>query len=278
MLRKTVFIIVASLIISPMAHAMPDQQTKSIGMHHMVIKPAPVAPAAPTSPTTAPAAPAPTPDTTEQPTSPKYTPLAPKEALVKPEDFKTWSHMDEAASAYSKTSVDKLVYLVESERGAVPPQGLFMVAKALSDQKQMDKAALYFFVGQLRLTFDIARFPPRANEDDIQRLKEDAKKTEDQAAPNRDTEPRIENPHAGVTAFANSISHPILAWAMKDPKRLETVMTKVREWDASAPYAYDTGYAVNEPIPFEKWEKLLPKMREDYFTRMHSLITALGKI
>jgi hypothetical protein len=65
---------------------------------------------------------------------------------------------------------------------------------------------------------------------------------------------------------------------MKDPKHLSDILNKVREWDASAKYAYDTGYPVNTPVPFERWEKLLTDVRTSYFTRMNQLVIALGKM
>ena len=276
MTHKTILtasIAVAGLVLLPVSLKAMPQQTQSVGMHHMVTKAAP--------PVQAPK-PESEPEQNKQPPAPsipEYTPLSPKDALIKPEDLERWSHMNEAALAYNKTDTDKLVYIIESERGAVSPQGLFLVAKALADQKQMETAALYFFIGQLRLTFDATRWPVRMNADDLKRLNEDAKKTEDQSAPNKGiAKPRIDNPHAGVTALAESISHPILAWAMKDPKRLNSILEKVRIWDESAPYAYDPGYPLNEPIAFENWEKILPKIRDDYFLRMNNLTKALRKI
>lgn len=266
-----IFVLIGAMATSQSGLAMPAQ-SQSVGMHHLTPKPATPVPAP------ADAQPEPEKETQSPAPIPKYTALTPKEALVSPEDLEEWNHLSDAASAYTKTNLDKLVYIIESDRGAVPPQGLFLAAKALADQKQMEQAALYFFVGQLRLTFDVTRWPPRANAEDIKRLKQDEKKSPDQASPNGNAAPRIDNPHAGITSIANNISHPILVWAMKDPARLNALMEKVKEWDASAPYAYDTGYPVNDPIPFDKWEKILPKVREDYFTRMNDLTKALSKI
>lgn len=268
-LAQKIITLLLTLSISP-SYAFAQQQ-QSVGMHHLTPKPA-LQQIPSTEPTEAESS------NQDQPTAPVYKPLTPKEALVEPDDLEKWSHLDEAASAYSKENIAKLVHIIESDRGAVPPQGLFLAAKALSDSKHMEQAALYFFAGQLRLTFDVTRWPPRANKEDIKRLTEGNKKTEDQSAPNRDTSPRINNPHTGVSELANSIGSPILAWAMKNPKRLDNTLNKVREWDISAPYAYDPGYTVGESIPFEKWENTLTKVRTSYFSRMNELTKALGKM
>lgn len=243
---------------------MAQSQTPSIGMHHLTPKPA--APQPKVQPET------PIEEAgKEKITLPEYTPLTPKESLVELDDLEKWDHLDEAATAHSTSDLKKLVYIIESDRGAVPPQGLFLAAKALSDNKQMEQAALYYFVGQLRLNFDVTRWPPRINKEDAERLAQDNKKTEDQSAPNRDRSPRIDNPHGGVNNLSNSIGQPIIAWAIKDPERFSKIINQVREWDASAPYSYDPGYAAGEAVPFEKWPKILTKVRENYFKRMGNL-------
>lgn len=209
---------------------------------------------------------------------PVYKPLTVKELLVKPEDLEKWDHLDEAALAQSNDDLRKLVYLIESDRGAVPPQGLFLTAKALSDQHMMELSAVYYFLGQLRLNFDMARWPPQNNPDDVKRLAEDAKKTPDQAAPNRNITPRVTDPHHGIEVLADSIGQPIIAWTVKDQSRIHAVIARVREWDASAPYAYQTGYDVGPAVPFETWGKLLEKNRDDYFSYLQRMMKAMERV
>jgi len=274
--KTFIFLLATYCITPPYAFA---QQKPSIGLHHLTPKPAaPVeqTPVAPTPEKTE--SPSTNIKTTEQAALPTYKTLAPKDALVKIEDLEKWSNLDKAATASSDEDIKNLVYTVESDRGAVPPLGLFLTAKALSDKHQMEQAALYFFVGQLRISFDVSRWPPRANEDDIKRITQDSKKTGDQVSPNMGAEPRINNPHAGVFNLSNAIGQPIIAWAMKDPDHLATIINQAREWDASAPYAYSPDYDLTEPIPFDKWERMLIRVRENYFSHMGKMIDAIKKV
>lgn len=245
------------------------QQTPYVGMHHLKPKPAQPAPEEKKPEVT---------EAEEEIALPVYKPITAKDALIKQEDLETWNHLDEAATSYSELDVQKLVHLIESDRGAVPPQGLFLAAKALTDRGLMEQAAVYFFVGQLRLTFDKARWPTRDNEDDVKRLSEDNKKSEDQQSPNRSYTPRTDNPHQGIEDLANMIGAPIMSWMMKDQQRIGQVMRLVRQWDSSCTYAYLPDYDLTEPVAFEKWAKILVQTREDFFAQMESLSKAMSKV
>lgn len=213
----------------------------------------------------------------EEPYAP-LTPLPIDDALVKVEDLEKWDHLDEAALSHSQKDVSNLIHIIESDRGAVPPQGLFLAAKSLADKNMMEQAAVYFFVGQLRLSFDMQRWPAIENADDLKRKAEDDKKSPEQAAPNRDAPPRIENPHTGIERLAASLGQPIIAWALKDPQRFSEILDKVKSWDAASPYAYLPEYDLTEPVAFEKWERILKKVRDTYFKRMSNLAKAMERI
>jgi hypothetical protein len=218
------------------------------------------------------------PEEEAEPPKDKLTPLTIKESLIKIDDLEKWSHLDEAALANTDKEVARLIYIIESDRGAVPPQGLFLAAKSLADKNLMEQAALYYLVGQLRLTFDMQRWPSVQNKDDIERKSEDSKKTSDQSAPNIDKPPRIDNPHAGIKNLSDMVGSPIISWLVKNPARMNDVLAKVRVWDANAAYAYLPDYDLTEPIEFEKWEKALKKVRERYFAHMSSLTKAMERI
>lgn len=214
----------------------------------------------------------------EEPQKDKLTPLTIKESLIKIDDLEKWNHLDEAALANTDKEVSSLIYIIESDRSAVPPQGLFLAAKALADKNLMEQAALYYLVGQLRLTFDMQRWPSVQNKDDIERKSEDSKKTSDQSAPNLDMPPRIDNPHAGIKNLSDMVGSPIISWLVKNPARMNTVLAKARIWDASAKYAYLPDYDLTEPIEFEKWERTLKRVREKYFEQMSILTKAMERI
>lgn len=246
------------------AHAQMLQQKSYGGMHHLQMNPKP----------------APQPQTPsiedelsssqqdKEPATPTYKALSPSEALVKPDDLETWNHLDEAALATSDLELQKLIHIIESDRGAVPPQGLFLAAKSLADRGMMEQAAVYLFVAQLRLEFDMARWPATPNKDDVKRRDQDKKKTADQALPNQNKTVRMDNPHAGVKNLGDQIGAPIIAWALKGQGRLDKVIQLTRTWDVSSPYAYLPNYDLTAPVPFEKWERLLTNTREGYFTRL----------
>jgi len=251
------------------------QESGFIGMHHLSKPPAAEVPETKDdkAPDTA--------DTAKEDEAaalPTYKTLLPKDALVKPEDLEKWDHLDEAAFATSDLDVQKLLHIIESDRGAVPPQGLFLAAKSLSDHRMMEKAALYYFTGQLRLQFDTQRWPPTANADDVKRIEQDNKKSADQMAPNRDTTARVDNAHAGIQGLGNEIGSPIIAWVMKDPKRMDAMLKQVKQWDASAPYGYLPDYDLPEPVAFDKWEKILGRVRTSYFAELTTLLDAMKQM
>jgi len=209
---------------------------------------------------------------------PIYVPLKPEDALIKIDDLEEWNHLSEVALAESNQDIKKIIYLIESDRGSVPPQGLILAAKSLFDKGLKEQAALYFIVGQLRLSFDTVRWPSTPNKNDVKRLGEDSKKTSDQSAPNLDKEPRIDDPHQGLKNLTSGLGEPIISWMIKDTRRMNMILNKARDWDVSTPYAYLPNYSLNDPVPFEKWPKLLTRVRESYFSEMTKMVKAMERV
>ena len=199
--------------------------------------------------------------------------------LIKPEALEQWSHLGEVVLLQTRDSVNRMVKVVEADPGAVPPQGLFFLAKGLADQGQMDKAALYYFVGQLRLSFDTTRWPPRMDPADVKRLQADKNKTRDQRGQIPvPSAPRYKNPHEAVALLAANIGAPISQWMLEDPSRGEKVLARVKKWDEETPYAYLPGYGVPEAVAYEDWPKLLAQSREGYYKRINQFLTGLKKL
>jgi hypothetical protein len=222
-------------------------------------------------------APEPVPETKAE--APARKALTVEQALVKPADLKNWSHMDEVVVLSKPEDVDKMIRIVEADPGAVPPTGLLFLAKALSDHKRMEEAALYFYVAQLRTAFDAARWPPRADPEEVKRVLAEKKKSSDQTGQVTGAgEPRYKNPHNSVVLLSSAISEPISSWLFEDPARADIIMARVKEWDASAPYAYLPGYQLPEPVPFEEWGKILQPTRDGFFARMNEFISGLKKL
>lgn len=261
----------SALLMAPFsaAHAqdiegLEEMARPAIGLKHLKVAPQ-TAPATPEPAVETPVAPEPAP----LPQKRQYAPLKTTDALVPEKELKDWPYLAQAATAYTATDTKKLVDLVEADRGAVPPQGLFFVAKALADHDRMDAAALFYFAGKLRLEFDKARWPEYVSPEITKRIKLDEKKTDDQSAPKPNI--TLQNPHAFVEQIGASFSQPILSWAIRNPDRFRNVLAAVQEWDMSAPYAYTTGYQVGESIPFDNWARTLDQTRSVYFIQMQSL-------
>lgn len=274
---------------SPSLAASEVLQEKKIGMQHMMVgqPPAPAtaqaaapvqAPATSATPATPPAASAAPKEETPAASPAPRKPLSVDEALIKPEALKTWSRLSEVVTLSTPEDTDKMVRIVEADPGSVPPQALFFLARSLSEQNRMDEAALYYYVAQLRLSFDVTRWPPRLSPEDAKRLMEDKNKSPDQAKPNADTEPKIKNPHEGMVILSTAVGGPITEWILKDPDHAAGVMAKVAEWDLSAPYAYLPNYALPQATPYEEWKTILPNVRQNYFSRMDQFITGLKKL
>lgn len=208
----------------------------------------------------------------------KRAPLPLEKTFVKLEELKEWSHLSDVAMAHSPEDVKKIVMLIEENRGGVPPQGLFLAAKALADQKKMEEAALYFFVAQLRMMFDVSRWPPSATKEELEAARREAKKTSDQRTPSANSMSQVKNPHAFVSELGRQIGLPIIKWTIANPDHFEKVLEEAKAWDESAPYLYLPGYDLGETVPPEKWEKSLSQIRAIYFKRMGAVSKGLRTV
>lgn len=246
-------------------------------MRHMTVVPSQNQEIRPQTPIQPPAAsPAPA---AEEPHVPVRKRLTPETALKKPSELQDWSQLNAVLLMSGPDEVEKMVRIVEADPGAVPPQALFFLAKGLADIDRMEDAAVYYYVGQLRLAFDSGRWPPRPEETDIRRQEAERKKTEDQRSQiPQPGKRRLKDPHSGVSAIAATIGAPITQWMLEDPTRADTVMTKVQAWDESAPYAYKPGYDVPKPVAFDDWPRLLEETRRGFYQRIGEFVTGLKKL
>lgn len=197
-------------------------------------------------------------------------PLSPTEALRKPEDLKVWSGLADTVVLQSDEAIDKMIRIVESDPGAVPPQGLLFLARALVSKNRIEEAALYFYVSQVRLAFDSARWPPRLDPEQLKALLAEHKKSPDQQL--ELPTPELQNPHQQLVDLSSQIGQPITRWMILDPKHAEATMTKVKAWDESAPYAYQPGYALPQPVAFKDWENLLVRSRTNFYSQITQVI------
>lgn len=215
----------------------------------------------------------------EKTTGPVVKALSPEDALKKTDTLVEWPYYADLMTIGNDTGLKKIIQMIDRDPGSVPPKGLFYAAKALSDKGEFEKAAFYFYAGQLRATFDMARFPPYTPQDKKPQMDS---RTQDQrgSVPAR-AEAREKaqvNPHEAISMLALSIGQPIAKWAMAEPERLEKLMAEIREWDLATPYAYKPDYDISHAAPFETWPQLLTKTRNDYFTRVRQIAAGLRSV
>ena len=213
------------------------------------------------------------PMTVQPAATPERKPLTPTEALRKPEDLKVWSGLADTVVLQSDDAINKMIRIVEADPGAVPPQGLIFLARALVSKNRIEEAALYFYVSQVRLGFDAARWPPRLDPDQLKALLAEQKKSPDQQLDL--PTPELINPHQQMIDLSSQIGQPITRWMITDSKRAEAVMAKVKAWDESAPYAYQPGYALPQPVAFKVWENLLVRSRTNFYSQITQVIELL---
>lgn len=203
-------------------------------------------------------------------TAPDLKPLDMKEALVKPEQFKTWDKMALAVTARKKDEINKLLVELRTHGSVVPPQGLFLSAQSLAMAGKMEDAALYYMAGQVRMEFDMSRWPAQQDIAYTNLKDYNARKSYDQGLP-INSDKKMVNPHSYVGELSTSVGMPILEWIMADPERLAKSLDRAEEWDAATAYEYEPGYDLPKPIPFAEWSKKLPKVRAAFFGRMRTL-------
>ncbi len=201
--------------------------------------------------------------------------LKPEDALKKTDTLTEWPYHADLMTIDNDTALGKVIRAVDLDPGSVPPKGLFYLAKALSDRKRYEEAAFYYYAGQLRATFDMARFPPYQLNETATKLD---RRTEDQIGSVPEPDAIVINPHEPISILALSIGSPIARWAMADAQRLDDLMAKVKIWDMATPYAYLPDYDISHAAPYEKWPALLTKTRNDYFTRVRQIARGLTAV
>lgn len=251
------------------AYAMPSRQTAT-GMRHLSVTASPSPKSEPAAPAEKPVAPA-----AEEKPAPGPKALNPEDAVKKLDGLTEWPYYTDLMTIGNDTAIDTVIHQINIDPGAVPPKGLFYVAKALADRKQFEEAAFYFYAAQLRATFDMARFPPyELNE----KKNSQDKRTQDQIGDVPSAAAVLINPHESLSMLALTIGAPVSRYAMADADRLDRIMTKVRQWDMATPYAYLPDYDTSHAVDFKEWPQLLVKTRNDYFTRVRQISRGLKTI
>lgn len=212
-----------------------------------------------------------------------YIPLPMDKILIRQEDFAPWPSLAQLKPLKSPAQKQALIKAIEDDRAHVSPQILFLAAQLFSLNGDHEHAALYLLVGQLRLSFDQARYagklPSESKNDDVAEKTRDRNKTKtaDQALPTANTD--LKQPtraHAQTEQLAQSVAPPIFQWLVKHPAQMSRLIDAARAWDEATPYGYELGYEVGTPAPFDQWPKILKSTRSKYFTQLQQFQGALG--
>ena len=179
-------------------------------------------------------------------------PLSPEKSLTPLKDLKDWPYLNEIKSG-SDTRAQKALDAVESDLGKVPPTALFYAAQAYIGRDQKEKAAILYYMAQLRARFDFQRFPVIGN--------------------------GIEKPQNNMTALSLLVGEKISPWVLSNPKRMSRIFDLVEETDLAVPYDYLPSFKLPvKTAPEETWPELLKQARDDYFTKTHELRKALSNV
>lgn len=266
--RQQLFVSIATLML--LAHpsqAAEQNQSGIIGMKHLMVTPDIIKPEPEPEPKPEPA---PKPVVKKEPKI-----LTAEESLVPLDKLENWDKLSLAAYAHKKKDLDALLKNIDLDKDIIPPQGFFLSAKALSDAGRMEDAALYFIIGQLRMEFDMARWPSRPDTAYETRQKNNRNKSDDQKQP-MGNKPRPINQHAFVMDLSSGIGRPVFDWLASHPKQFKETLDRARQWDLETRYAYHPGYDLTDPIPFKDWPKALETTRKNFFDRMTKIQQALA--
>lgn len=245
------------------SHAQTLHEPKAKGMSHVIVIDTPEEqekqPSA-LSDTEKPTAPKPSPQETSAQDNEDEGHISPSLSrevsayFVPVNDLKGWRYMNDLLSRQS-ARVDKALRELESDPSIVSPKGLLFAAEAYTKRHQMEKAARYYYLAQLRSRFDLARFPvtPSAPYDY----------------------------GAELSRLSLTIGQPISAWALSDPQRSAKLFDDVQAMERETPYAYKPGF----PIPDVKdrpksgtWPKLHKDVQKEYFEQIDKILGALQDI
>ena len=166
--------------------------------------------------------------------------------LVTFEELKPWSYLYDLKSR-NTTRQDFALQKLDNAPSQAPPEALIRASELLHARGQLEKAALYNYVAQLRTRFDFERLPP-ANE---------------ATRHNR-------------TLLSKRVNAKITPWVLADNARAADIFDKVEAWDKTVSYSYLPAYEIGNNRPDEEaWPDLLDVVRARYFEKTDQVLNAL---
>ena len=163
-----------------------------------------------------------------------------------------WPYLNDLLSRREK-GVESALDAIERDPSVVPPTALFYAAESLADQNRMERAATYYYLGQLRARFDFMRWGSPAD------------------SQNR--------PEARLTGLSMLVGQKVSPWVLSDTNRTAGTFQSVKELDLKTPYSYLPAYPLPENITEEdEWADLLTQAREEYFAQSQKIMDALKSV
>ncbi|MGE4313010.1 MAG: hypothetical protein AB7E85_01900 [Pseudobdellovibrionaceae bacterium] len=177
-----------------------------------------------------------------------------KDYFVPVNKLVAWRYMNDLLSRQT-APVDKALRELEADPSVVPPKALLFAAEAYTRRHQIEKAALYYYLAQLRSRFDLARFPVTSS------------------APY--------DYGAELNRMSLSIAQPINEWALADQERSAKLFDDVQALERITPYAYKPTFPipdVNDRPKSGTWPTLHKDVAKDYFEQIDKVRAALREV
>ncbi len=165
-------------------------------------------------------------------------------------DLRAWPVASQFSAAQTPEDVNVALAAFEAAPGRANPQDILEVAMLYAMNKDMDRAARYYYGAQLRQAFDARRFPQKKS----------------------------------PTLQGTSLAGLVGSWAVSSSDRLFQVINDVEKWDQQIPYDYRPLGVLPDPdvvdnLPAEKdWPDILAQTRRAYFTDLREVATALRRM
>lgn len=205
--------------------------------------------------------------------TPSLKPLDETSALIPVDQLKDFDQLNLFMALRNDDQIEKAKKIVTLTPDAVPPIAYYYLAHAIANTNDMEAAAFYYYVAELRNTFDALRFPAYRLEP--KNKNQPTTKTTDQIGAVPQTSPRFVDPRGAFNDMTASLGRPIRAWIVKHPDKFRTVLARVKLWDAATAYRYRPPYDLSSAVDFKTWPDMLKTARVSFFETQNSIAAQL---
>lgn len=173
-----------------------------------------------------------------------------KKYILESSKLQIWPYISDLYNKKSKNSRENAMRIISSDLSTVPPIFLYEASKILAQQGDLENAAEYFLIAELRYEFDKKRFSPKRSS------KRDPRKL-----------------FPFISAHTGRYIRPYLA---KNSKRFELILDKVSLIDKNTPYHYHPNYPFTDKLDYEKMEDAATENRDAFILKYKKYTRALN--